>query len=1001
MATFSNTMTVTNSALSSICRELIDKRIYKKDSINFIGTPTVISGVASNLSPDDFFEEDISLSSDCEVTRISFQGNFTALQETDVCCAWNFKGGELSLGLFITPTTVYLKSESNTIVSLTNIDNSEKSIKCNIEILETSCSLEYIVNNTRYFVPVELENPLPIGAYTKLYVGADGNFDNMYFRGNIDLASLIVYQDSTVVYSPSIENSFNFTTLLVSDGTYPLVDSTSPVLNHVFPFPIKEVTRTGNNLLLTTTISEDAKLTIKEIGLYCADGEGTYLFSKISNLNLDKGTNLDYDLIINIKLDISVVNTVAFPKFIITDPEYPKLDSFNKIKRSYLYSTTNLERMIKTNALGVGNYADETMDIPVALEMYYIDSEGNRVLNPSSPKDASILGVGFNAPQTYCAYQDDIATWEDNYGATSNLAHIRNYLKETTHERRFDESLVFAGGATRISDSGVARVSVGESAYIDTTEHALIVLTPATYNDTNHTGGLDDTFYLQSHALCNSSIGYLSPAMFFSIDFNKWDVKIAFNTGSNVRVNQTLLDFQSASIPQPLILNIENNQCHLNVQLAESILVHSVVGTGRSGSVDEETETFNILTEASYEEETLSVVIDEGFFIDQGTIFDTDDKVIICKKNPGVKNIDSTTYYSWSSDSNEYTFYTTEMHPTTSSTLYSPEGEALEGRTIEQVFSGTILDTDLFEVKADTDYTVLLSFDGHSYKASYAIGDKEPTQVLNFISTQRIGRISNVIFGAEYTPTEYTNCFTGTFSLADFELNFYNYDNHGKLLEHEQYIFTSIFTDLGYEITDYYHIPTYNHSYFLVNNLCSLMPNSYLEILENYLKGRHDHINFNQENGYSLSMKVDLLDIQDKVLLAKGDLETENFYFVFKEENGTLIFEYYTGSYMTSLSYEIPEERFSEFLKYPSTYTFMITGEASPTISLYKDNELLDSKQVGNKTALNASEYYLTNKLTLSADEYESRIVRDIIGIDHALTSEQLYYLNTLLNTNF
>ena len=79
----------------------------------------------------------------------------------------------------------------------------------------------------------------------------------------------------------------------------------------------------------------------------------------------------------------------------------------------------------------------------------------------------------------------------------------------------------------------------------------------------------------------------------------------------------------------------------------------------------------------------------------------------------------------------------------------------------------------------------------------------------------------------------------------------------------------------------------------------------------------------------------------------------------------------------------------------------MITGEASPTISLYKDNELLDSKQVGNKTALNASEYYLTNKLTLSADEYESRIIRDIIGIDHALTSEQLYYLNTLLNTNF
>ena len=1001
MAAFSNTMTITNSALSSICRELIDKRVYKKDSINFVGTPTVISGTASNLSSENFFEEDISLSSSCEITEISFQGDLMVLQDEDICCAWNLAGEGVSLGLFVTPTTVYLKSENNIIIELSNINNSEERIKCSVKISEALCSIEYIVNKIRYSTSVELENPLPISSYTKLYVGADGKFDNLYFKGNIDLPSLIIYQDKNIIYSPSIENSFNFTTLLVSDGSYPLDDSSSPILNHIFSFPIKEISRTGNNLLLTTTISEDAKLTIREIGLYCADGEGTYLFSKISNLNLDKGTDLDYDLIINIKLDINVVNTVAFPKFIVTEPEYPSLADFNKIKNTYLYSVTNLERMIKDNAIGVGNYVDKTMDIPVALEIYYTNKEGEKILAPFSPQPASILGVGFNAPQTYCAYQDSITSWEDNYGATSNLAHLRNYLVEPVSERRFDESLINTEGSVHISDSGLAQVSIGRSAYVDPSMYSLVILTPSTYILETCTVELDESFYVQNNILFNGSDGAILIASFDPIYFNKWDVNMAFITSSSTDIRQTILDFKIESEPQVLLLTIENDYCHLNVQSEEAILVHNTMGTGRSGNVNEETETFNILTEALFEEDTLSILLDEGFFIDNGILYDTDDKIIICKKDPQRHTVNDNVYFSWSSEKDSYTFYTTDMHPTVNSLLYSQEGEELSTANIEEVFSGPILDTDLFKVEMNTRYNIKVLFDGHSYKVFYSTDDEDLIQILDFISSRRIGRIGNVVFGAEYTLDGYTNCFLGTLPLNDFELNFYNYSSHGELIERTNYIFNSVFTIPGYTITDFYHIPTYNHSYFLVNNLCSLTPNSYLEILENYLKGRHDQINFNQENGYSLSMKVDLIDRHDKILLAKGDLETENFYFIFKQENNTLVFEYYTGNYMSPLSYEIPEERFSEFLNYPSTYTFTITGEASPTISLYKDNELLSSRQVGNKTSLNASDYYLTNKITADAEEYNFRIVKDIIGIDHALNSEQIYYLNTMLNTNF
>ena len=201
-------------------------------------------------------------------------------------------------------------------------------------------------------------------------------------------------------------------------------------------------------------------------------------------------------------------------------------------------------------------------------------------------------------------------------------------------------------------------------------------------------------------------------------------------------------------------------------------------------------------------------------------------------------------------------------------------------------------------------------------------------------------------------------------------------------------------------LTDFYHIPDYNSSYFKVNNLDNLDPSYSLEILEGYLKGRKDNIDFNNERGYSLNIKANLRDVSDKVILAKGDQASGNFYFKLKEEGNSIVFEHSLGNDVVSLSYQIPEDETSNFVNYPVTFTFVIDSESSPTLSLYKDNILLDSKQVGSRSSLDASQYYLLNTLLEEDKSPEEKIVQDIVGIGGTLTPEDIYFINTILNTN-
>ena len=239
MAVFSNTMKITNSSLSSISKELINKRTYKAGSINIVGHPTILNGIASDISDLSYFSQtNIHFQESYNGFKIYFEGTLNSIEDGAEYCAWKLSDSSKSLYLYFTKNSVFLSTETGRVISLTGLNNSSASVKCIIEVTEDSCTLTAIVKQTIHEKTIQLENFFESADYTSLILGTNGKSNNKYFNGKIDLNSFIIYQKEDVIYAPSVGNSFTFTKLLVSDGEYPLTDNSTPVLNHIFTFNV-------------------------------------------------------------------------------------------------------------------------------------------------------------------------------------------------------------------------------------------------------------------------------------------------------------------------------------------------------------------------------------------------------------------------------------------------------------------------------------------------------------------------------------------------------------------------------------------------------------------------------------------------------------------------------------------------------------------------------------------------------------------------------------------
>ena len=245
----------------------------------------------------------------------------------------------------------------------------------------------------------------------------------------------------------------------------------------------------------------------------------------------------------------------------------------------------------------------------------------------------------------------------------------------------------------------------------------------------------------------------------------------------------------------------------------------------------------------------------------------------------------------------------------------------------------------------------------------------------------------------------YVNPFFGTLYLADFKASFEQYNETGEVVESFNILFTSEEIKKYVVLKDFFFIPEYKRSYFTSNNLGSDTSESILTIFEGDLKGYEDRINIADPNGFSLCVKVNLLNNDDKVILAKGDLETENFSFILEEKDRKIRFTYYYEGGNQVLEIDIADK--ITLITNPITITVTGSSEASPILKMYINNNLGDEKQVGTKATLDPYNFYLTNKLSNELESYDKRIVQNILSFSGDLTEKDIYYINNILDTNF
>lgn len=911
---------------------------------------------------------------------------------------------------------------------------------------------------------------------------------------------------------------FEFTHILVGDGEVPLENSSGPVLNHIYEFPIVELARNRNNILLTATIDENAFLTIRELALYCNYSDGTkHIFSKLTGLNVSKKADLIYKLIIHVNLNINVVNTVAFPQIIVKDPEYINTSEFENIKKIYTYTVENLERMIKTNALGIGAYINGlSQDINgtpfIPVRPYGLDSTEYGKMSELKP-----VGVGYNAPQVFYKYYDRLGEWKESYFSLFNYSNIKaKFPKEAEYYTEFDSSLVEGFGSAIIDNDGRAT--------IPTTEIT----------------------------------GRIQATNFAPINFNRWDYGVSFRTPKNISNTLSVLNFCNKTHYQPMVLDINEGKCRLRLGSKSVLTLTDTTGTidvpitchnGTNSPADyiewepsiqyipnlhvdvvgnpmiASTDIFNFSTTdyvttnrlsfsgnnwalllsfnsgsvpppegqdptgdtasgtvLSYGEptstglkgvtisissETLTVSLSFDGSTVGGTLTTTgieDDSqynlvllfngtTYTLQLNGEIVDTLSTSSQVWSSSNveaylgvnkvnnaiaNSFTgsinlqscsliqagittwtgacfmtqIYTTEVSPNSNSIFYDQEKYPMNSLAFDSFYESNLLEEDLFEVKPEAKYVVLVKFDGSYYKVEYSEDNENFIQALNYPMGNMINTVSNLIMGATYSAydNEYSGQFSGTLYLDKFYINFSDIDFEGVERDHKEYKFVKeieIKSDVTLE--DFYCIPEYKYNYFKVNNLCEEKENYALTVLNGNITGFKDNINFANDKGFCLILKTHIKDaMKDKTIIAKGNLETGEFYFTFefkgKEENNgvaQIVFTYFLGDQSVSVAKNISDNEVVSYISQPVTFFITFDGASSPSIKIYRNNALIAVRTLPNNSSLDPNNYSLTNKIYENEEPSDERILNDIISIAGTLSTFDIYYINNLLDTNF
>ena len=887
MSNISNTMVITDSSLSQISRELIDKRVYKEGLVSTSGNPIILNGIASNFSATNRVFADFTPITPTKKLVLKTKGVYSSVPNTanGAKVLGSLVGSNSSPAIDVYNNRIEAmrftsSAGASARISGLNLKDGDV-IEVEVIVTTTLVTLNAKINETLY-TNTWLGNGLYCGAIRGWYATIPGNW---YWTGSIDLAACALYIDDDLIFTPSAKNSFKFTKIIVADSNYALTDVSTPVLHHVYECSVTEISKTENNVLLTATIPEDAYLNIAQLGLYYEDDIGIHIFSIIEGLTIKKTNDLVYNLVIHVKLDINVVNTVAMPEIVVKDKPYTNFSKFLTIKQVYAYITENLERIIKTNALGIGNYTSGAM-------------------TESKP-----VGVGYNRAQVYYRLQNDLSLWEDNFVATNDYAKVR--AKFTPYiTTSFNPEHIIQEGDVYLSDDGILSVF------------------------SNYNYGFTTNLPLNNNS--------------------NWKFTTTFTTGGNVTTKQSVITFSSETVGQPLTLGIENNKCTLRIDAEDEALVSDSVNVH---------------------------------------LFARNRKITL-------NNID---YYSWvtNEEITNRTILTTAYTGITNSTpVYNETGELLSGWHFNQQVNSTIINnTQLFNVSPLTEYKVTVEYNNEIYNVSYKVGNTEHSNIYTIASSKPLNIISRTLFGVGYNGSYPSNPFYGQINLYNTNLETSSYINGTVTNRLYNFLNEEVYNK---SVLDYFHLPVYAHSYFHVKNL-GMENSSYLEEYEGAFRGYYDRVYFDNPKGFTLCTKVHLHDEKDKILLAKGNVESNEYYFILEQVNNSLKFSLYLNDATVVLSKEFTLQTIRSFIEHPVNITVTCDGnQYSPTFKMYRNNELLDTSVLPVNSTRNVSDMYLMNHEVLTEnDDLEVHTVYDIIDFEGELNTTEIYYINNILDTNF
>ena len=349
-----NELKISKEGLISINRKLIDSRKYESNLISTVGDVNIFNSKASGFSKSNYlYKSGLELPSS---VIISCYGTYASSEVNQT--AWTLSGNQTSVTLYFTNNRVIL-SLNDMNIQLTRLelyDGLDFSIFTKIS--KDSCSLVLYLGNNIYEKNVPLNSTVNIAGEYSLYLGNEPRLlGENFWSGSLDLSKFSIKENDTLIYSPSVNYPLVFTKILISDGEFKLTDKSTPIANHIYEYEVSEITRSGNTMLLTAQISDDAKLEIKEIGFYANIGDKEILFGALSDFSINKGEGVPYDLVFTLNYYTSFVNVIGFPdynSFVLNESEPCLFQDFSNINELILYIFTNLERLIRMNAMNIG-----------------------------------------------------------------------------------------------------------------------------------------------------------------------------------------------------------------------------------------------------------------------------------------------------------------------------------------------------------------------------------------------------------------------------------------------------------------------------------------------------------------------------------------------------------------------------------------------------------------------------------------------------------------------